>query len=63
MVVVMHNHSDHAHHDHAHGARVDAPTKAIGAALAVTATVFVAELVGGVISGSVALLADAMHML
>ena len=63
MVVVMHHHSDHAHHDHAHGARVDAPTKAIGAALAVTATVFVAELVGGVISGSVALLADAMHML
>ena len=59
----MHHHSDHSHHDHAHGARVDAPTKAIVGALAVTATVFVAELVGGVISGSVALLADAMHML
>lgn len=50
------------HHDHGH-THADAPLKAIGGALAITTTVFVAELVGGIISGSVALLADAMHML
>lgn len=50
---------DHAHHDHAHGA----PLRALAVALAITGTVFVAEVVGGWISGSMALLADAMHML
>lgn len=50
---------DHAHHDHAHGA----PLRALAVALAITGTVFVAEVVGGWVSGSMALLADAMHML
>jgi len=52
---------DHAHHDHgpAHGT----PLRALAAALAITGTVFVAEVVGGLLSGSMALLADAMHML
>ncbi|GAB3076104.1 cation diffusion facilitator family transporter [Corynebacterium aquatimens] len=36
---------------------------ALGTALAITAVVFVAELVGGWLSGSMALMADAMHML
>ena len=50
---------DHAHHDHAHGA----PRRALAVALAITGTVFVAEVVGGWLSGSMALIADAMHML
>mgnify|MGYP002755712127 CR=1 FL=1 len=50
---------DHAHHDHAHGA----PRRALAVALAITSTVFVAEVVGGWLSGSMALIADAMHML
>ncbi|WP_293830872.1 cation diffusion facilitator family transporter [uncultured Corynebacterium sp.] len=50
---------DHAHHDHAHGA----PLRALAVALAITGTVFVAEVAGGLLSGSMALLADAMHML
>lgn len=57
----MHHHS-HGH-GHAHPSTQDAPLKAIAGALAITATVFFAELAGGVISGSVALVADAMHML
>ena len=37
--------------------------RALVAALAITSTVFFAELIGGIVSGSVALIADAMHML
>lgn len=56
----MHDHHNHNHnHDHAHGA----PRRALAVALAITGTVFVAEVVGGLLSGSMALLADAMHML
>lgn len=51
---------DHAHH-HGHGGT--APRRALTAALTITGVVFVAEAVGGVLSGSMALLADAMHML
>ena len=36
---------------------------ALAVALGITAIVFLAELVGGWLSGSMALLADAMHML
>jgi cobalt-zinc-cadmium efflux system protein len=51
----------HAHgHDHAHP--VDA-SRALGAALAITVSVLVLEAVGGILTGSVALLADAGHML
>ncbi len=46
-------------HDHA-GA---ASRRALAAALALTASYTVVELVGGVLSGSLALLADAVHML
>lgn len=53
------HHHDHDHHGHAQ----DAPLRAIVAALAITATIFVAELVGGWLTGSMALMADAMHML
>ena len=47
-------------HDHDHG---HAPLRALGVAAAITGTIFTAELVGGLVSGSLALLSDAMHML
>ena len=47
-------------HDHDHR---DAPLRALGIAALITGTIFTAELVGGLISGSLALLSDAMHML
>lgn len=50
-------------HDHDHGPVTGTPLKAIVAALTITSVVFVAELVGGWLTGSMALLADAMHML
>ena len=72
-----HHHRHHAHghgpghahgHDHdrehraaAHGA--GASLRRLGASLALTATVMVAEAIGGVLSGSLALLSDAAHML
>ena len=62
-----HSHSDgHAHHghgshghDHSHGAS----TRALGWSLALTLVILVAEGVGGWISNSLALLADAGHVL
>ena len=51
------------HHGHNHHPPTDAPLKALSAALAITAVVFLAELVGGWVTGSMALMADAMHML
>lgn len=47
-------------HDHDHG---HAPLRALGIAVGITGTVFLAELIGGLVSGSLALLSDAMHML
>jgi cobalt-zinc-cadmium efflux system protein len=54
-------HAPHAHgHDHGHG--VDA-ARPLRTAFAITAGVLVLEAVGGLLTGSVALLADAGHML
>ena len=55
----------HGHHrGHAHDHDVsDAPLWALGTALGITGIVFFAELIGGWLSGSMALMADAMHML
>ena len=63
-----HAHSHDSGHGHSHGhshshAPTDAPLRALLIVLGVTGTVFFAELIGGLITGSVALLADAMHML
>lgn len=63
-----HAHSHYSGHGHSHGhshshAPTDAPLRALLIVLGVTGTVFFAELIGGLITGSVALLADAMHML
>lgn len=63
----MHTHShdsrhSHGHtHDHSH-ANSDS-LKALLVSFAMTATIFVAQVIGGLISGSLALLSDAMHML
>ena len=57
----MHDHGghDHAGHDHAaHGS-----VRRLRIALVLTATFLVVEVVGGVVSNSLALLADAGHML
>jgi len=48
-------------HGHAHA--TDAPVRALRIALALTAAFLVVEVVGGILSNSIALLADAGHML
>src|SRR5512138_44515 len=67
----MHPHShaqgaDHEHehaHSHAHGHAHVANERSVALAAALTGVFMVAEIVGGVLSGSLALLADAGHML
>lgn len=60
----MHVHSHGHGHTHAHEHDVhEAPLRSLLVAVAVTGVVFAAELVGGWITGSMALMADAMHML
>lgn len=51
-----------AGHDHAHGGK-GSSARALGLTLALTATYTVAEVIGGLLTGSLALLADAGHML
>jgi cobalt-zinc-cadmium efflux system protein len=63
----MHDHS-HAHshddHDHSHAPRVTASNeRTILLALILTAGFMIAEVIGGLLSGSLALVADAGHML
>ncbi len=53
-------------HDHAHGHHhvdPDAGDRAVAAAVGVNVALTVAEIVGGLLSGSVALIADAVHNL
>jgi cobalt-zinc-cadmium efflux system protein len=57
-----HNHDHHDHGDsynHGHGAN----ERSVGIAALLTGAFMVAELVGGILAGSLALLADAGHML
>ena len=56
-----HDHAGHAHAGHAHGA--GASGRRLLAAMGLTAGYLVAEVVGGLLTGSLALLADAGHML
>lgn len=61
-----HSHAGHHHHDHGHGhdhPAADGNETRLRAALILTATFMVAEIIGGWISGSLALIADAGHML
>jgi cobalt-zinc-cadmium efflux system protein len=59
-----HQHSDgHHHHGLGHSHVGDAPVASLRLALVLTAILLVVEIVGGVLSNSIALLADAGHML
>lgn len=53
----------HVHGHHCHGHAHGGGTRGLKIALALTSTFLVAEVVGGVVSNSLALLADAGHML
>ena len=56
------NHDDHDGHDHGHGTS-DRSTRTLALVAAINVVGFLAELVGGLLFGSVALLSDAVHML
>lgn len=66
-----HSHShDHGHHGHGHHGHAHVPTgdtadsrRRVAIAAVLTFAFMLAEVIGGVISGSLALLADAAHML
>jgi cobalt-zinc-cadmium efflux system protein len=53
----------HDHHHHHHGVSPDADRRRLAAALALILAFMVAEVVAAVVSGSLALLSDAAHML
>ncbi len=53
----------HHEHGHGHGHAPGGSLKALVTVFTLTATIFLAQLVGGLLSGSLALLSDAMHML
>lgn len=55
-----HSHAGHAHHDHSHGA--GAGKRALTFVFLLTTVFLVLEVVGGLLTGSLALLADAGHM-
>ena len=58
-----HAHADHAHGDHAHGVSADADRRYLLSALLLLAAFMLAEVVVALVSGSLALLSDAGHML
>jgi len=61
-----HSHHDHGHeHGHGHHHHLDpaAGDRAVGLAVAVNVALTFAEIIGGLLSGSVALIADAIHNL
>jgi len=62
----VHDHADHDHacaHDHGIHAKRPSVTRALQIALGLTLALMVAEVIGGLMSNSLALLADAGHML
>ena len=56
-----HDHDDHSHHDHAHDLR-GLSRRRLTISLVLIAGYMLAEIIGGLVSGSLALLADAGHM-
>ena len=59
----QHSDADHPHHGLGHSHVGDAPVASLRLALILTAVLLVVEVVGGLLSNSIALLADAGHML
>lgn len=58
------SHANHAHHDHSHSlGNTSDGRRRVAFAACLTASFMVAEVIGGLVSGSLALLADAAHML
>ena len=63
-----HGHDDHSGHDHGHGGHDHAAElrgaskRSLALSLSLISSYMVAEIVGGILSGSLALLADAGHM-
>jgi cobalt-zinc-cadmium efflux system protein len=57
------DHHQHPHADDGHAHTTGTSVRRLGLSLALTATIMVAEVVGGLWSGSLALLSDAGHML
>lgn len=57
------HHHDHAHDGPPHAHAAGASARRLGLSLMLTATIMVAETIGGLWSGSLALLSDAGHML
>lgn len=60
--VLSHDHGHHHGHDHSH-VPANTSTRRLGIVVTLTLVIFFAELIGGLISNSLALLADAGHML
>jgi cobalt-zinc-cadmium efflux system protein len=60
---VAHDHGGHAHAGHAHGPTRETERGAMRVALALIGSYMVAEVVVGLLAGSLALLSDAAHML
>lgn len=58
-----HHHGNHHRHDHAHAHGASNGGRLLGFALLLTAGFMLVEFAGGVLAGSLALLADAGHML
>ena len=60
-----HNHHDHDHHDHDHalGRGQGGGKRDLLIALSITVIMMVVEVIGGILSNSLALLSDAGHML
>ena len=58
-----HSHASHKHADHGHGAAHANNERRMGLAAALTGAFMFAEVAGGIAAGSLALIADAGHML
>lgn len=59
----MSEHVHHHDHDHSHAAGSRAQSRPLAIALGITLTFLIVEVIGGIITNSLALLADAGHML
>ncbi len=58
-----HTHDDHHGHGHVHGGHAEGGKRGLLIALSITVVMMVAEVIGGLLSNSLALLSDAGHML